>query len=163
MRCFTSVWLALMVTWSDQISSGCLVDSLGLLAGSIGHMGAIIAYALLHFSLGCIDGYLVGSRIFGLFGRLFRAVGWFNRSYVCYYTICGASLLSGLHWWLLGLIRCLRVAWSILSRSWLVQMYYCVYYALRSDLFRSGLDWWLLGQIRYLRAVWSVLSGSGVD
>ena len=49
-----------MVTWSDQISSGCLVDCLRLLAGSIGFMCSIIPYAVLHFSLGGIDAYLVG-------------------------------------------------------------------------------------------------------
>ena len=74
MRCFALVWVALVVTWSDQISSGCLVDSLGLLAGSIGLMCSIIPYAVLHFGLGCIDGYLVGSDIFGLFGRVFQVV-----------------------------------------------------------------------------------------
>ena len=72
MRCFALVWVALTVTWSGKISSGCLVDSLGLLAGSIGLMCSIIAYAVLHFSLGCIDGYLVGSDIFGSIGRFFR-------------------------------------------------------------------------------------------
>ena len=92
MRCFTSVWVALVVTWSDQISSGCLVDSFGLLGGSMGLMCSIIPYAVLHISLGWIGGHLVGPDIFELFGRLFRALGWFNRSYVLYYTICGASL-----------------------------------------------------------------------
>ena len=86
-----------MVTWSGQISSGCLVDSFGLLGGSIGLMSSVIPYAVLGFSLGCIGGYLVGSDIFGLFGRFFRALGSFNRSYVFYYTISGASLQSGLH------------------------------------------------------------------
>ena len=55
-RCFTSVWVALTVTWSGQISSGCLVDCFGSLAGSIGLMCSIIPYAVLHFSLGCSDG-----------------------------------------------------------------------------------------------------------
>ena len=86
-----------MVTWSDQISSGCLVDSFGLLAGSTGLICSVIPYTVLHFGLGCIDGYLVRSDIVGLFGVLFRALGWFNSSYVFYYTICGASLRSGLH------------------------------------------------------------------
>ena len=89
---FISLWVGLVVTWSGQISSGCLVDPFGLLAGSIGLMCSIIAYAVLHFSLGWFGGYLVGPDIFELFGRLFRALGWFNRSYVFYYTICGASL-----------------------------------------------------------------------
>ena len=105
----------------------------GLLGRSIGLMCSIMPYAVLRFSLGCIDGYLVGSDIFGLFGRFFRALGWFkciiactmaytvidfalawiggylvgsdifgffcrlfrapgsfNRTDVCYYTICGA-------------------------------------------------------------------------
>ena len=92
MRCFALVWVALVVTWSDQISSGCLVDSFRLSGDSMGLMCSMIPYAVLHFGLGCIDGYLVGSDIFGFFGRLFRALGWFNRSYVLYYTICGASL-----------------------------------------------------------------------
>ena len=86
-----------MVTWSGQISSGCVGDCFALLGGSIGLMCAIIPYAVLHFCLGCIDGYLVGSDIFGLLGRFFRALGWFNRSYVFYGTICGAWLQSGLH------------------------------------------------------------------
>ena len=81
MRCFTSVWVGLTVTWSGWISSGSLVDSFGLLGGSIDLMCSIIPYAVLHFSLGCIDGYLVGSDIFGLFGRFFRVLGW--TSMVC--------------------------------------------------------------------------------
>ena len=135
MRCLALVWVALVATWSDQISSGplvdcfallggsiglicyiipypalrfglgcidgylvgqissgCLVDCFALLAGSIGLMSSIIPYAVLRFSLGCIHGYLVRSDSFGLFGRFFRALGWFNRFYVFYYTICGASL-----------------------------------------------------------------------
>ena len=68
MRCFALVWVGLVVAWSGQISSGCLVDSLGLLAGSMGLMCSIIPYAVLHFSLGWIGGYLVGSDIFGLCG-----------------------------------------------------------------------------------------------
>ena len=97
MRCFALVWVALVVTWSGHVSSGCLVDCFALLGGSIGLMCAILPYAVLHFSLGWFGGYLVGPDIFELFGRLFRALGWFNRSYVCYYTICVASLRSGLH------------------------------------------------------------------
>ena len=86
-----------MVTWSDRISSSCLVDSFRLSGDSMGLMCSIIPYAVLRFSLGCIGGYLVGLDIFGFFGRLFRALGWFNRSYVFYDTICGASFESGLH------------------------------------------------------------------
>ena len=83
MRCFTSVWVAWVVTWSGQISSGCLVDCFALFGGSIGLMCSIITYAVVRFSLGCIDGHLVGSDIFGLFGRLFRALGWFKWIIAC--------------------------------------------------------------------------------
>ena len=82
----------LVLSCWGQISSGCLVDCFALLAGSIGLMCSMIPYAWLRFSLGCIGGYLVGSDIVGLFVRLFRALGWFNRSYVFYDTICVASL-----------------------------------------------------------------------
>ena len=110
---FISLWDGLVVTWSRQISSGCLVDSFGLLGGSIGLMCSIIPYAVPHFSLGWIGGYLVGSDIFGLFGRFSWVVSWFNRSYVFYYTICGASLRSGLDWWLLDRVRYVRIVWSV--------------------------------------------------
>ena len=80
---FISLWDGLVVTWSRQISSGCLVDSFGLLGGSIGLICSIIPYAVLHFSLGCIGGYLVGSDIFALFGRFFRALGWFKCIIAC--------------------------------------------------------------------------------
>ena len=110
MRCFTSVWVALMVTWSGQISSGCLVDCFALLGGSIGLMCSIIPYAVLDFGLGCIDGYLVGSDIFGSIGRLFRALGWLKCIIAC--TMAYAMIHFGL-----GCIRGYLVGSDIFGRG----------------------------------------------
>ena len=127
MRCFALVWVALTVTWSAQISSGCLVDSLGLLAGSIGLMCSIIPYAVLRFSLGWIGGYLVRSDIFGRGGRLFRIAGcWISltSSIIGYATVgCSVVCLDDdlVGWDIFGLVgRLLQVL-----RCW--YMYYSVY------------------------------------
>ena len=162
MRCFTSVWVALTVTWSGGISSGCLVDCLGLLAGSIGLMCSIIRYAVLHFGLGCIDGYLVGSDILGLFGRFFRALSWFKCTIAC-------TMAYEVIYFSLGCID------GYLVRSDIVRSFgrlfralgglnrsYLLYYTICSASFPSGMDWWLLGRVRYLQVVWSILSGCQV-
>ena len=82
----------LVLSCWGQISSGSVLGSCPLFRALICITRSTITYAVVHFALGWIGGYLVGSDIFGLFGRLFRALGWFNGSYVFYDTICGASL-----------------------------------------------------------------------
>ena len=117
---FISLWDGLVVTWSGQISSGCLVDSFRLSGDSIGLMYSAITYAVLQVCLGWIGGYFVGSDIFGLFGRFSWVVSWFNRSCVFYYTISVLRFSLGcIDGYLVGQISsgCLVDSFALLAGS----------------------------------------------
>ena len=84
----------LVLSCSGQISSGSVLGSCLLFRGLICITRSTISYAVVHFALGWIGGYLVGSDIFGLFGRFFRALGWFKCIIACTmaYTVIDFAL-----------------------------------------------------------------------
>ena len=77
-----SLGVLVLSCWG-QISSGSVLGSCPLFRGLICITRSTRCYAVLHFPLGWIGGYLVGSDIFGSIGRLFRALGWLKCIIAC--------------------------------------------------------------------------------